>query len=178
MEKPTKAVLAAAAIGATVIILYLAGFHVGLASPSSVPSPSPVSGTPWHCRGLLAPRLLYPFSHANIFHALGNAYCLLIVTRAYRMSVAALLAAYTIAVTVPPFTLSATPVMGLSGMCFALMGLAFWRVRRKLYYNAWALAFIAVTGIFAHIAALLHLWCLLAGEAIGFLNAPAPWNRK
>ena len=161
MEKPTKAVLAAASIGVAVIILNIIGVRVGITAGGS-----------------LSDRLAYPFCHANIFHAMGNAYCLFLVTKSYRMSIAALLTAYAIAVAVPAFVLSTTPTVGLSGMCFALIGLPFWRVRRKLYYNAWAVGFIAITSIFNHIAAALHLWCLFMGEAVGFLNAPVPWRRK
>lgn len=167
METPTKAVLAAASVAVTVIALSVAGVRTGLTSDA----PATFG------EGLLM-RLLYSFSHANIFHALSNAWCLVAVTRSYRMPVSALITAYAIAVLVPPFVLSSTPTMGLSGACFALIGLSVWKVARKFFLFSCALILIGATGLFSNVAAALHLWCLIAGVAIGFLNAPAPWRRK
>lgn len=158
MEDAKKAVLAAAAIGTAAVALALAGLRVGAVSGSGLPA-----------------RMAYPMCHANVLHALANAWCLVAVANVYRATAADILAAYAVAVAVPPFVLSATPTMGLSGACFALIGMMAWRVRRRLYYNAWALAFIAAGFAFHQVNAWLHLWCLAVGE---LLYAPAPWSKK
>lgn len=157
MEDTKKAVLAAAAIGVVAVALSFAPVGAGIATGCT-----------------LADRVSYPFCHANVLHALANAWCLVAVAKGYRTSVADIMAAYAVAVTVPPFVLSGTPTVGLSGVCFALIGMMAWRVRRRLCYNAWAMAFIAVGFAFPQVNAWLHLWCLAMGE---LLYAPAPWNK-
>lgn len=160
MEIPTKAVLAAEAVAVAVIALSIAGVRTGATASSGI----------MH-------RMAYPFCHAGILHALTNAWCIVAVTRSYRMSVSALMTAYAIAVLVPPFVLSSTPTMGLSGACFAIIGLSVWKVARKLFFLSCALALIGATGLFSNVAAALHLWCLLAGAAAGYILAK-PWKRK
>ena len=46
-------------------------------------------------------RLLYPFFHTNMFHALLNSWCLLSIIFIYDIGIGRLLSAYMIAVTVP-----------------------------------------------------------------------------
>lgn len=121
-------------------------------------------------------RLCYHFFHANIFHALCNVWCLLSIVFTFSVPLWLFLAAFGIAILIPPFLLSATPTMGLSGVCFALLGMMMWQVRRKVYYTSWALAFIVVGFLFPQVNALMHLYCYVAGQMVGFLNAPVPWK--
>jgi hypothetical protein len=51
-----------------------------------------------------------------------------------------------------------------------------WQVRWKVYYTSWALAFIIVGFLFPQVNAWVHLYCYVAGQMVGFLNAPVPWK--
>lgn len=117
-------------------------------------------------------RLAYPFAHANFLHAAVNAWCLLSLVFSYNVSSWQCLAAYAIAVAVPSFVLTAQPVVGLSGVCFALIGLMSFSVRRRLYYQAWAAAALAIAFFFSNAAALLHLWCYAMGVLMAALTTP------
>lgn len=117
-------------------------------------------------------RMLYPFFHANIFHAVCNLWCLIAMERYYDISPWKYLMAYLIAVSVPSVVLTAQPTVGMSGVCFALMGMITWEVARKLYWTAWIMAFLVTGFLFPHVNAWLHLYCYLAGLLIGILNAP------
>ena len=81
-------------------------------------------------------RLLYPFFHTNMFHALLNSWCLLSIIFIYDIGIGRLLSAYMIAVTVPVdtlgyFTTMDSPTVGLSGSVFALFG----QYRLRYYVN-------------------------------------------
>ena len=135
----------------------------------------------------IIPRLIYHFFHANPFHALIN--CLCIYTLLYKYDVPAwhYPAAYTIAAAVPAWALSTTPTIGLSGICFALIGLQTFLVYRKLYFASYILAFLLVSSILPFLMnacglpsarpnTLLHLYCYAAGSILSFFTAPL-WNR-
>ena len=156
-----KTVVLAASIGVAVVALAIVPVRIGAAAGAS-----------------LAERLAHPLCHANIFHALANTWCLVSVAHHYRPSVWELLGSYAIAVSVPSFVLSDTPTLGLSGACFALLGMMVRKVQRRLYYNAWALAFVAIGFLIPAVNAALHLWCLAVGEFVAILNIPAPWNKE
>lgn len=154
-----------------------------------------------HCP--LYARLCYSFFHASLVHCLVNCWCLLSVVFIYRISLRSLLVAYVTAVLYPIDTLAAvanyplftfhnsflTPTIGLSGVCFCLLGQMVFRVKRKLYYHFCILSFIAF-GFIAPLASsacgytvatpntLLHLYSYVVGLLVGFLNSPAPWQRK
>lgn len=161
MEKGKTAFLASSAVGVAIVVLSIVPVRIGAAAGAT-----------------MTERLAHPFCHANIFHAAANAWCLVSIAHAYRVTVWELLAAYAIAVSVPSFVLSATPTMGLSGACFALIGMMLRKVARRMYYNAFALAFVAIGFLVPAVNAFLHLWCLAVGECIAILNMPAPWNRR
>ena len=161
-----------------------------------------------HCP--LYARLCYSFFHASLVHCIVNCWCLLSVVFIYRISLRSLLVAYVTAVLYPIDTLAAvanytlftlhfslftfhssllTPTIGLSGVCFCLLGQISFRVKRKLYYHFCILSFI-VFGFIAPLASsacgytvatpntLLHLYSYVVGLLVGFLNSPAPWQRK
>lgn len=117
-------------------------------------------------------RLLYPFFHAGILHAVCNLWCIIAMERYYCLSPWLYLTAYVIAVTVPDVVLTAQPTVGLSGVCFALMGLLTWIVARRLYWTAWVVAFMAVGFIMPAVNAWLHVYCYTVGVIIGIFNAP------
>lgn len=120
----------------------------------------------------LSARLLYSFFHTNIFHALINIWCFLSVVFVYEPSWRRLLLTYIIAVAVPPLALSTTPTIGLSVVCYALLGATTFEVQRKLYYTMWIATFVALGFLFPYVNATIHLYGYLAGLIVGLLNAP------
>lgn len=126
----------------------------------------------WKC-------LVYHFFHANIFHCLCNVWCLLSLVFAYPVKRWQMAAAFIIASLYPflPSPLSPLPTVGLSGVCFALMGMQAFVVGRKLLFFSWVIAFIAFGFLFPNNNAILHLYCYIAGLTVGFLNSPAPWQK-
>lgn len=79
----------------------------------------------------LAARLVYSFFHASPVHAVVNAWCLLCIVFLYDVSIWRLLTAYIVAVAVPGFLLSEVPTVGLSCVCYFLLGSLIFEVKRK-----------------------------------------------
>lgn len=123
-------------------------------------------------------RLGYSFFHASFLHAIVNAWCLVSILFIYDVSWRRLIAAYLIAVAAPEFVLSPTPTVGLSAVCFALLGSIAFQVKRKLYYNGCMALYIALGFIFPLVNGWLHLYSYVAGLLVGFLNMPIQCNRK
>lgn len=120
----------------------------------------------------LSCRLLYPFYHANLLHAILNAWCLLSIVFIYDTSIWRLTLAYIIAVTIPSLFLSVIPTVGLSGVVFALFGSISFEVGRKLYYQLWMLAYLAIGFLFPNTNAWVHLYCYIVGLLVALLNKP------
>lgn len=128
----------------------------------------------------LSSHLLYPFSHANIWHLLANILCLCLLRCPLHI-----FATYTIAVLcsfLPSFSLYSLlvgqgsalsePTYGFSGVLFAIVGVAWGKVgrfREMLTKNFW---FLFIPAFIPHINFLIHLYCLLAGYALGHLVLP------
>lgn len=129
-------------------------------------------GCPW------AARLVYPFFHASQVHAVVNAWCLLCIVFLYDISIWRLLIAYIVAVVVPGCLLSDVPTVGLSCVCFFLLGSLIFEVKRKLYFLSSMALYIAVGFFFPSVNALIHLYGYLAGLLVGLLNAPLSCFRK
>lgn len=148
------------------------------------------------CRGsTILARLLYSFFHASFIHALLNCWSLLAVVFCFDVSLSILLLAYLIAATFPVDTLSSyvfiagEPTVGLSALCFALVGMVSLQVDGIRRYILCVLAYIFL-GVCVHCLGTLlgvgmampnfviHLYCYLFGLFIAFLNMPAPWKRK
>lgn len=132
----------------------------------------------------IAGRLLYHFFHANLLHAIINAWCLLSVVFIYNVSFGRLLLAYVIAAMLPIDTLQAligglnTPTVGLSGMVFVLFGAISFEVGRKWYYQAWMVFYLAIGFLFPNTNAWVHLYCYMAGFAVALLNKPIKITRN
>ena len=146
------------------------------------------------CKGspILA-RLAYSFFHASIPHALINCWCLLSIVFIYDISLSSLIIAYITAVTFPIDTIAATvphasewgvPTVGLSAVCFSLLGQVAFQVRRKRLFHTWVLSFITIGFILPPLCSvcgyaiatpnnILHIYCYVAGLLVGFLNSPA-----
>lgn len=136
----------------------------------------------------LSSRLTYHFFHANLIHSSLNAWCLLSLAFIYDITAWELLIAYAVASSYPIDTLYSIsyqlsiinyhipdlPTVGLSGICFALIGQVQYRVQRKLYYSTCVCAMIALGFFFPNANALLHLYCYVVGLMVGFFNFPLP----
>ncbi|WP_290302392.1 rhomboid family intramembrane serine protease [Muribaculum intestinale] len=123
-------------------------------------------------------RLGYSFFHASFLHAAVNAWCFISILFIYDILWWRLIAAYLIAVAAPDFVLSSTPTVGLSAVCFALLGSIAFQVKRKLYYNGCMALYIAVGFLFPLVNGWLHLYSYVAGLIVGFINMPIPCRKK
>lgn len=123
-------------------------------------------------------RLGYSFFHASILHALINAWCFISILFIYDVTWWRIGVAYFIAVTAPDVVLSSTPTVGLSAVCFALLGSIAFMVKRKIYYNGCMALYIALGFFFPLVNGWLHLYSYVAGLFVGFLNMPIPCRRK
>ena len=107
--------------------------------------------------------LLYPFSHANIWHLAGNILCLWMLRcplHIYATYVCAVLCSF-----LPCFV--AEPTMGFSGVLFAMVGISWGKIHRfrdMLKKNIWVLI---IPAFLPHINFLIHLYCLLLGYLYG-----------
>ena len=128
------------------------------------------------CR--LSCRVLYPFYHAGLLHAMLNAWCLLSIVFIYDITLWRLALAYAIAVFIPSLCLSHIPTVGLSGVVFVLFGSISFEVGRKLYYQLWMLVYLAVGFLFPNTNAWVHLYCYAAGLAVALLNKPIKIGRQ
>lgn len=139
------------------------------------PAPDTV-GIHIHCG--IVQRLVYSFFHASIVHTLLNVWCLLSVVFIYNVRLSHLALAFLIAVLTPSCVLSDTPTVGLSALCFALLGLIIPQVKDKIYYNTTIAAMIAVGFFFPGINGAIHLYSYVAGLLVGLINTPIPCKRK
>lgn len=114
----------------------------------------------------------YSLFHVSFVHALVNAWCLLSIVFLYDISIWRLLTAYIVAVFVPEFLLSDVPTVGLSCVCYTLLGSLIFEVKRKLYFQFCLALYIAVGFLFPAINAVIHIYGYLAGLMVGLLNAP------
>lgn len=131
------------------------------------------------CEGCsVAARFAYPFLHANVFHFIVNAWCLLSIVFTYDMSILMLLLSYIVSVSAPAGLLCiATPTVGASAMIYFLLGSLSMRVKRKWYWQAWWAFFIAIGFFMSSVAASLHLWCYAVGVIVSLLTTPIRWER-
>lgn len=115
--------------------------------------------------------LCYHFFHANVFHAICNIWCLLALAFYYDIEDYELLLAYIIACTFPTWNCliavillpAGFNVIGFSGVCFALMGIVFYKVARKLYYLAWVITVLVIGYYIPGMAAGIHFYCFFMG---------------
>ncbi len=123
-------------------------------------------------------RFAYPFFHASFIHAMLNVWCFVSILFVHDIAWWRLATAYLIAVATPDFALSTTPTVGLSAVCFALLGSIAFQTRRKLYYNGCMALYIALGFLFPHLNAWLHLYSYVAGLIVGLLDIPIQCSRK
>lgn len=123
--------------------------------------------------------LCYHFFHANFFHALCNVWCLLALAFYYDIEDWELLLAWLIACSVPSVAMASQPTVGASGVCFALMGIVFYKVARKRYYLSWIIPIVAIGFFIPAMAATLHLYCFTLGITVSLvLQAVGLYKRR
>ncbi len=123
-----------------------------------------------------ANRFLYHFYHTSFLHYAMNVWCLVSAVFAFDLAVSDLTAAYIIASFVP--VVWSSPTIGLSGICFALLGRCSFLVRRKLHYHYFMALFIIVGLITPKVNGFIHLYCYVAGILYGLLIHPIKWQTK
>lgn len=113
-------------------------------------------------------RMTYHFFHANILHLVLNLWCFLSCVFLTDMPPSKILIAYIIAVTVP--TTTSTPTIGLSGVCFAMLGFIMWQARNKVSYNISVLSCLILPIILLprSVNNFLHAYCYIISVIIGF----------
>lgn len=107
----------------------------------------------------------YHFFHANIFHALVNSWCLLGIAFYQELTIRRLLIAFLFATLLPSCTVSETPTVGLSAVCFTLLGMSTFQVSNVRKYVGY-MAFYIIVGI---LLPMVNGWVHLYGFAIGSL---------
>lgn len=118
-------------------------------------------------------RMLYPFFHGNILHAAINGWCLLSVVFMYDISLTGLLISFVISACPPQCILSQDVyTVGMSGMCFALMGRIAFSVKYRIKYQMHIVSYLLLGFLFPSVNGWLHLYCYIAGLLVGFLNMP------
>lgn len=123
-------------------------------------------------------RFIYSFIHASFLHALLNTWCLVSIAFVYCLKWWQFIVAYIIAVGAPGFCLSTTPTVGLSVVCFALLGLIALSVSRRLYYNLWIGAYLVLGFLLPSVNGWIHLYSYVAGLMVGLLTMPIPCRKK
>lgn len=126
----------------------------------------------------VAARVLYPLFHASFLHAALNAWCLLSIVFIYSISWQNIGVAYLISALAPSFILTDTPTIGLSAVCFALLGMLIFKVARRRYYLLCLAPYLVLGFLIPYINGAVHLYAFVAGAFVGLLNAPIPCRRK
>lgn len=126
----------------------------------------------------ISQRLVFSFFHASFLHAVVNAWCFVSILFIYDVLWWEMLLAYIIAVVAPDCALFTMPTVGLSAVCFALLGMIAFQVKRKLYYNGCMILYIAIGFMFPLVNGWLHLYSYVAGLLVGCLNMPIQCRKK
>lgn len=135
---------------------------------------SPFDGAGIHVGCSWVERVTYPLFHVNLLHAFCNAWCLISLVFLYDLPWWKVALAFIIAVSVPGLLLTETPVVGMSGACFALMGLVVPIVRSKMMLLGWISLFLVIGFMFPNVAAWVHVYCFTVGLLAGLI-IHAPW---
>ena len=157
-RKKTKVVALLTAI-ATLALLFVNY------DPEAVGIYRDAGGVCWSAR-----QLTYHFFHANLLHLALNLWCFLSCVFLADVSAGKLTAAYFIASSVPAW--QAVPTVGLSGVCFALLGLVMWQSHNKMYCNVCVIASIALPELLlhGHVNSALHAYCYSVAVIMGGLQ--------
>lgn len=126
----------------------------------------------------LSNRLTYPFFHTSFIHAAINSWCLLTIVFLYETPLLTFIAAYIISASFPVGALSflynsQCPTIGLSGMCYVLLGSISLSVGNAKQYWFMIASVIGIGFLFPEaVNSWLHTYCYLSGVLIAILNKP------
>ncbi|MCF0202155.1 MAG: hypothetical protein HUK08_02205 [Bacteroidaceae bacterium] len=124
----------------------------------------------------LVNRLLYHHFHANLLHLLLNMWCFLSCVLFVRVRAGHIALAFLIASATPPLYTGATPIIGLSGVCYALLGIiSRYAVNKKQYHFSVLLtilcpALLSWLGVIGGLANGVHLWSYTTAAAISSIS--------
>lgn len=122
-------------------------------------------------------RLLYHFYHTNILHLILNVWCFLNIIFYYDIKISTLVLAYIVCSLYPVNIIETAPTIGLSAICYYLLGIVYFKVKQKLYYQI-IIAFYLVLGfVFPISNSIIHLYSYIIGFIVGFINTPL-WKKK
>ena len=132
--------------------------------------------SPWHNR------ITFNFFHASFIHGFMNVWCLLALLFYYDLPLRSIIAGFLISATFPiawcyqylPMTEALTiPTIGLSGVCFYLIGRASFIVQRKIYFQCWVWTSLIIGFVFAkYMNGHIHLYCYAIGVIVSYFNKP------
>ena len=160
-------------VGLVSLLLSVAG-AIGLLSLDGV---GILSGGPFWCR------LVHPFVHAGVLHALLNVYVFLQLVFFFPVRLRHLLLAYLVSCSCPSMLALWSPslfhglflhgscVAGLSGVVFFLLGFVLRRVARPLRFCMVLLGWQLFGMAFGTVAVGMHLYCFAAGVLMGVKTA-------
>lgn len=114
-------------------------------------------------------RLTYSLFHAGVIHLSLNLWCFLSCVFLADITAAALMASFLIAFTVPVY--SDVPTVGLSGVCYALLGFIMLNARNKISYNVYILTSIIIPYIILPHAvnSFVHAYCYVVAIALSII---------
>lgn len=112
----------------------------------------------------------YQFLHVSIWHLAINLWSVWCITSTYRLRIWHFATAYFISASYVFY--GHIPTIGISGICFALMGIIWYQVLHIRLYHTWIISFILIGFLFPSTNACLHLYCYAIGFIIGWLNKP------
>ena len=120
--------------------------------------------------GPLINHLLYPLSHANIWHLAANILCLWMLRcqlHIFTTFVCAVLCSFLPCPLLPIYGDYDAVTMGYSGALFAMVGISWGKIHRlrdMIVRNKWILI---IPAFLPHVNFLIHIYCLLAGFTYG-----------
>ena len=120
--------------------------------------------------GPLINHLLYPLSHANIWHLAANILCLWMLRcqlHIFTTFVCAVLCSFLPCPLLPIYGDYDAVTMGYSGALFAMVGISWGKIHRlrdMIVRNKWILI---IPAFLPHVNFLIHIYCLLLGYLYG-----------
>lgn len=116
----------------------------------------------------IANRLCYPFLHANLLHLGLNLWCFLSCVFLLNATMRHMILAFFSAMTMP--ATSVLPTIGLSGVCYSLLGMLMWYVPNKRTYNVCMVLSMLVPIIFMGgvVNNFAHVYCYIASAFVEY----------
>ena len=110
--------------------------------------------------------ILFPISHANIFHLAANILCIFLLKIRLRLPVT--LAISFVCSLLPQWSIwGAEPILGFSGVLFAAIGIVYGKLGMGKAMVRKCLLPVFIFGLFPHVALTIHVYTLLLGYAYG-----------